>query len=190
MIRRGAPPCVALLVALLCAAATARAEVPAQKQALIVMRVLAYDRALEQRSRRRVRIAVVHGPGADSLACASRMRQAFDGLVGRVTVKGKPIGVDTFASDQLTVDLLERRRIGVAYVCRGTDRDLDHMIYLARRADVLTFTDQPGLVERGLAIALTADGGRARISINLEAVRAEGAQLGSHLLNLSRVVRR
>jgi hypothetical protein len=190
MSRGRALACLSLVTALAAAPAVARAEVPETKQALIVMRVIAYDKRLDDHTSQQVRIAVVHGPGAESLACASRMREAFDRLVGRVTVLGRPIGVDTISITALEPQRLARRRIPVAYVCRGVGNELPRLVQMARAARVLTVTDQPGYVERGLSIALVAAASRVRIEINLEAARAEGAQLGSQLLRLSKVVRR
>lgn len=177
-----------LLVALVPSAVSAEAR--PVKQALIVLRVLAYDRALDERAGSRVGIAVIHGAGAESLACASRMRGAFDRLASRVTVRGKPIRVDTIAASAMSESLFARRRISVAYVCRGADRDIAQVRRVARATRALTFSDQVGYLERGLSIALVPDTTRIRLSINLEAARAEGARLDSQLLRLSEVVKR
>lgn len=184
-------PWLALAAALIAGQpSAAHAEVPAMKQALIVMRVLAYDRALDDRASRSVRIAVVHGSSSDSLSCASRMREAFDRMAGRVTVDGKPIEVDTVSASSVTGDLFSRRQISVAYICRGSGSVLPQLIRASQSARVLTFSDQLDYVQRGLSVALTHDRSRVRLAINLESARAEGARLDSQLLRISKVVKR
>ncbi len=168
----------------------AAAEVPADKQAIIMLRVLAYDHALASRSGAAVRLAVVHAESAAALACAGHMRSALDDLVERVVVTGKKLEVETVAARDVSAASLAQRRVSVLYVCAGSDADLPALVKAARAAHVLTFTDQVTYLGRGLSIALSEDGSRVAISVNLVAARAEGARLAGQLLQLSKVVER
>lgn len=180
----------ALLAAVLaCLAGPARAEVPADKQAIVVLRVLAYDHALEARAGEVVRLAVVHGRSAAALDCAGRMRSALDELSRRVVVTGKKVEVDTLAASQVSGPSLVHHRFSVLYVCGGSESELPGIVKAARTARALTFTDQPIYLTRGLSIALSKDGARIGISVNLEAARAEGARLAGQMLRLSKVVK-
>lgn len=185
---RGAHSALAAALALLLAAPAA-AEVPPDKQALITLRVLAYDHALAGRAGD-VRLAVVHGDGAAGLACAGRMHAAFTRLVGRVVVNGKRLAVETLTAAEVTGAALVQRKFSVLYVCGGSDGALPAIVKAARSAHVLTFTDQLSYLARGLSIALTQDETRVAISVNLVAARAEGARLAGQLLRLSKVVTR
>jgi YfiR/HmsC-like len=172
------------------AAGTAEAQVPAEKQALIMLRILAYDHALAARAGTAVRLAVVHGGSAAALQCAGRMRSALDDLVKRVVVTGKPLEVETVPVAEVSGAALARRRLAVLYVCSGSDAELPSVVQAARAAHVLTFTDELAYLARGLSIALSEDGPRVGISVNLIAARAEGARLNGQLLRLSKVVAR
>jgi hypothetical protein len=180
---------LALLLAL-ASAPMAAAEVPAEKQAIIILRILAYDHALADRAGAAVRMAIVHGESAAGLACASRMRTALDGLVGRVVVIGKRLEIQTLSAVDVNGPSLTERGISVLYMCGGAETHIPAVVKAVRLARVLTFTDQPHYLARGLSIALTDDRARVGILVNLVAARAEGARLAGQLLRLSKVVAR
>jgi hypothetical protein len=181
---------VAVVFASVAGHPAAAAEVPADKQALIMLRILAYDHALAARSGKAIRLAVVHAGGGAALGCATRMRSALDDLVKRVVVTGKKVEVETAAAVDVSGPALERREVSVLYVCGGADADLPALVKAARAAHALTFTDQLAYLAHGLSIALSEDGARVGISVNLVAARAEGARLAGQFLRLSKVVAR
>jgi hypothetical protein len=177
------------LAAMAVGAGRARAEVPAAKQALIVLRILAYDHALAERAGDTVRVAVVHGEGSDSLRCASSMRSAFDKLVGRAVVNGRGLAVVSMSVREMVAGAAQRHGAVVVYVCAGVDRDVQDVARAARAAGALSFTDMQSYLERGLSIALLQGDDRVAISVNLVAARAEGARLAGQFLKLSKVVK-
>lgn len=190
--RRRLSRTLAALAALLALAGPreAVAEVPAEKQAIIILRILAYDHALADRAGASVKLAVVHGDSAAALTCASRMRTALDGLVNRVVVTGKRLEVQTLSAIGVSGHALTERGISVLYMCRGAEVHVPAVVKAARIARVLTFTDQPQYLAHGLSIALSDDRARVGILVNLVAARAEGARLAGQLLRLSKVVAR
>lgn len=171
-------------------ASPAAAEVGAEKKAIIMLRVLAYDHALAARPGSAVRLAVVHGEGAAAVECAERMRAALDGPVAGTMVAGKPLEVETLPAANVNGPALARGGFAALFVCGGSDRHVPGIVVAARAARVLTLTDQPSYLMRGLSIALSDEGTRIGISVNLVAARAEGARLAGHLLRLSKVVAR
>ncbi len=186
---RSALAALAAVVALV-GARRAAAEVPAEKQAPIIVRILAYDHALADRAGAAVKLAIVHGESAASLACAGRMRAALDGLVSRVVVTGKRLEVETLSAVEVSGEALARRGFSVLYLCSGADAHVPAVVKAARTAQVLTFTDQVHYLARGMSIALSDDRVRIGISVNLVAARAEGARLAGQFLRLSKVVAR
>ena len=167
-----------------------RADVPAEKQALIMLRILAYDHALATRTGATVRLAIVRGESRAALACAGQMRSAFDDLARLVVVTGKRLEVETLSIAEVSAQAFVQRRFSVLYVCIGSDAALPAIVRAAQAAQSLTFTDQVAYLALGLSIALAADGPRVGISVNLVAARAEGARLAGQLLRLSKVVSR
>jgi hypothetical protein len=179
------------LVALLSAGSrAAAADVPPDKQAIIMLRILAYDHALAARAGAVVRLAVVHGESTAALACAGRMRAVLDEMVHHVVVNGMRLEVETLTAFDASRQALVRGRFSVLYMCGGSDADVPAISQAARAAHVLTFTDQASYLARGLSVALSQDQARVGISVNLVAARAEGARLAGQLLRLSKVVAR
>jgi len=178
----------AVAFAVLWGTSSAAAEVGAEKRAIIMLRVLAYDHALAARPGSAVRLAVVHGEGTASVECAGRMHAALDGP--GTMVAGKPLEVETLPAANVNGPELARDGFAVLFVCGGSDRHVPGIVVAARAARVLTLTDQPSYLTRGLSIALSDEGTRIGISVNLVAARAEGARLAGHLLRLSKVVAR
>lgn len=168
----------------------ARCEVPAEQQTLIALRILAYDYTLARRAGGTVRIGIVHGEGAPSTACRTRMRGAVKAVVGRVVVSGMQIEVAALDAAQVSGEELTRRKISVVYVCRGVEANVARIVKAARAAHALTFTDQLDYLERGISIALTKDEARVGISINLVAAGAEGTKFNSQFLRQTKVVKR
>lgn len=168
----------------------ARAEVPAEQQTLIALRILAYDYTLARRAGGTVRIGIVHGEGQASTGCRTKMRSAVKALVGRVVVSGMQIDVTALEAAQVSGEELSRRKISVVYVCRGVEADVAAIVRAARAAHALTFTDQLDYLERGVSIALTQDAARVGISINLVAASAEGTKFNSQFLRQTKVVKR
>jgi hypothetical protein len=181
---------LAAMVLIASLAGTARGEVPAEQQTLIALRILAYDYTLARRAGGTVRIGIVHGEGAPSTACRTRMRGAVKAVVGRVVVSGMQIDVAALEAAQISGEELTRRKISVLYVCRGVDASVAQIVRAARAAHALTVTDQLDYLERGVSIALTKDAARVGISINLAAAGAEGTKFNSQFLRQTKVVKR
>jgi len=182
----------AVVAALLLAAAPLRAEepLPARHEALLLLRVLAYDRSLRRRDDRQVTVALAVRPGdaageAQAEALAGSVRQASL----EFTVGGLPLRALLVPAERgsLAARLREVRAsvvvpVGVAaaepiLVCQG-----------AREAQVLSAARTRAAVETCVAVALVAEGGRARVLVNLAAAHAEGADLDSALLSMARLV--
>lgn len=166
------------------------AEVPAEQQTLIALRILAYDYTLPRRAGGTVRIGIVHGEGTPSTTCSAKMRGAVKAVIGRVVVSGMPIDVAALDAAKVSGEELTRRKISVVYVCRGVEDNMAQIVRAARAAHALTFTDQLDYLERGVSIALTKDAARVGISINLVAAGAEGTKFNSQFLRQTKVVKR
>lgn len=182
-----------LLLAMLLAMGIARvdaAEIPPDKRALILMRVLAYDRNLAGRSGEVVRVAVLYRAGD------ARSEQAAGELVGAAgsaqrSVAGKPVQLVSvaFAADTLERDLA-RAGASAVYVSSGLSGVTSQISDVTQRRKALSLSSEEELVQSGLAIGLVRRGDRAVILVNLVAARAEGADLSADLLRLAEVVAR
>ncbi|HMG20285.1 MAG TPA: YfiR family protein [Kofleriaceae bacterium] len=176
---------LAVCVALACAAGTARAGDDADRRALVLLRVLSYDRNVASRAGDRVTILVVY----DEPAVAERDRwlAALAG-VGKITVADRAIEARTHAfrdAGRLEAAVREAHPAAIV-VCGGLGRGLPELRAAARAHKAMTFTTREAEVEAGFSVGLVAGERRDVIAINLEAARAEGVQFEAGLLRIAK----
>ena len=182
------------MLAALLAVGTASAgatPIPADKQALILLRSLAYDRNLPARAGDAVRIAALYRAGdAASEAAASDLVAAIS-KASPVSVAGRPVRVVSlpYNADTLERDLGDAPTAAL-YLCGGLGGVAGPVMATTRKLAILSFTSEEEMVRGGLSIGLVRRGERAAILVNLVAARAEGADLSAELLRLAEVVSR
>lgn len=168
----------------------ARADIPADRQALILTRALAYDNNLRARAGGAVVVAVVYRPqdGA-SESMAEAMYRAFKRLES-VKVQDLPFRVVKipFTGRDALDATVAQQHISTLYGCSGLDADVDAITQVARKRHVLSLAAREAYLENGFSLGLFLFGGKATITVNLAASRLEGAQLSSELLRLARLV--
>jgi YfiR/HmsC-like len=177
--------------AVLCLAGLARAEELAPRaEALLTLRLLAYDRALEARAGKDVGIAILHEDGAppdpDPLALA--VADAGRGYV----VAGRSVRVVTCpwrGADALSACLRAGHAAALLVPARFAEAALE-ISRATRAARVLSFAAERRMVDAGLAIGLVQRASRAAVVVNLAAARLEGADLDATLFAVAEVVRR
>lgn len=171
----------------------ARADNAMDKQALVMVRVLAYDRLVGQRAGKRVVIGVVRDPAnASSRRAADAMAYALRAVSQNLTVAGKPIVVVDLMAGGTLADRLRVLQVSALYLAPGLERELDFIATAARVHACLTFSDRSSYLRHGLAVALGTDGQKRRItiSVDLAAAREQGAMLAAELLRVAEVVKR
>lgn len=174
------------------AAMPARAEdLPARNQALLLLRVLVYDRNLKGRAGDMVRVAVAYKAGdAASEAERDALMAAYQEVAKEVVAQGLPVKVEALpwrdAADFAA--RLGERRFSAVHAGRGLAAVAEELSRASRKARSLTFAPAREMVSAGLAVALVFRGERAGLVVNLGAARAEGAELDPALLQLAEVL--
>jgi hypothetical protein len=175
-------------VALVCAAAPARAGDDADRRALVLLRVLAYDRNVASRAGDRMTILVVY----DEPATTDERDRWLAALAGarKITVADHAVETRTHAfKDARGLEAAVRDAHPAAIVvCGGLARGLGELRNTARAHKAMTFTTREAEVESGFSVGLVTGERRDVIAINLEAARAEGVQFEAGLLRISRRV--
>ena len=196
MIARGAS-LLALVIALVLALGgprSAHAEPSASEEiarkALIVLRVLAYDRALATRAPgTEVTVLIVNAPTAAGRADRDRWLSGF-ALIPNVKAGGRRVRAQTVELDTTaTLDAAAARlRPALIIVGAGLGNDIAAIQRVTRQRRVLSFSMSERDVRAGLAVGLAATEDGDEIVINLEGARAEGAKFSAGLLELARLV--
>lgn len=161
--------------------------VPAARQALILVRVLAYDQDLTERAGTSLTIAILYLPGdEDSEALMEGMSAAF-GATTKLEVQGLPLSVSTIAyedADTLRAHI-DAQGIDALYIAGTLTRQLETITAVSREKKVATMTPYKENAKAGVAIAVYLKGDKPGIVINLAASKAEGLNLSSDLLSLA-----
>ncbi len=172
-------------------ASPARAQVPPEKQALILTRSLAYDKDLKARAGSALVIAVLYKPGSpDSDSAAADAFRAFKALEG-IKVQDLPISVVklVYSGKDALRSAIVAQGIDALYCCPSLEAELPALREVSHQQHVLTLASRESFVRAGLAIGVFSSDGKPTIIINLAASRDEGASLGTELLRLATVLR-
>jgi hypothetical protein len=184
-----------LLCAALLFSGPTRAQQPAagaaERQVLILVRALAYDRNLKARAGDALVIAVLGK--ADDEASRRESGAVIDALraLGGVKVQGLPLRAARLQWAG-AADLEEQiRRLGVdaVYVSVGLSAEVPAIREVCRKHKALGLGGNPADVRRGLALGAFVADGRSTILVNLPESREGGADLGAELLRLAEVIR-
>jgi hypothetical protein len=175
------------------AAAPVRAEemdLPAAKQAELLLKILTYDRNLGAKAGSELAIGIVYDPtDRDSAKATTDFGGALFQYKGK-TVKQLPVKYYTIEYTN-TTDLerfVKQKGISVLYIAPGNARNLASILELSQDMNLTTLTGVPDYVRKGAAVGLALAQDKPRILINLESTRAEGTEFDASLLRLATIV--
>jgi YfiR/HmsC-like len=180
---------VACLVALVARIDLASADTD-DRRALVVLRVLAYDKHLGERVGDVVRVVVVYPKGDDDEA--GRWRAAF-AKISKLKVDGRSVVIaaqEIDKPDQLGRALANLKPAALI-ACDGIAKRIaiDDIAKATRANHVLSFTTRASEVEQGLAVGIVPGKEHDEIVVNMTAAAAEGVKFDAGLLQLARTVR-
>lgn len=185
-----APRAIAALALLAAPAALADEEVPLPQQAVLILKILKFDRALRVRAGATATLAVIYLENDhESEAVRTELQGALEAAARSVTF---PLPVKVvrlpYSASQLDQDLAALKP-AAAYVAPGLASQIQAISKATHQSHTLTFSSDPAAVRAGLSVGLVVKGERPALLVNLSASRAEGADLSSDLLHLSQVIR-
>lgn len=175
-------------------ARTASADtVPAKNQALLLLRILAYDHNLANRTdNRKVTVVVVSKAGnSDSDDAASDVTNAIRDIARSTTIANNSIQVVRIVYSDKTFDAdIARARAAAIYVSSGLGDSISSIIATTQSRKLLSFAGNQDFVSSGISIGFTLEDGKPEILVNLPSSRNEGADLDVALLRVAKIVRK
>ena len=165
-------------------------EVPADKQALILLRALAYDRVLPERAGDAVVVAILHPPGQEGASDTKAALAAFKALE-KITVGGKPFRAVTLAYSgaEGLAGAVQSQGIDAIYISSALGSHLSQILAITQSKQVLSMAGSRELAVSGASLAVALSRGKPTVLVNLPSSKAEGAQFRSDLLQLAEVLR-
>ncbi|MBK9516377.1 MAG: DUF4154 domain-containing protein [Anaeromyxobacter sp.] len=179
-----------LLAATVALPAAAEEALSPSGEALLLLRVLAYDRQVTARAVDAVTVALASLPD-DRAGQARRaaVAAALDRAALQFTVAGLPVRwVAVSASGEGLAEELRLVRASAVLVLGQAAGDPAALCRAARAARVLSLAGSREAVERCVSVGLVLRGARAGVLVNLASAQAEGADLEPALLTMAEVL--
>lgn len=184
--------CAFALVLAIAMFGVGHADATDDRRALVMLRVLAYDRQLAQRGGEAVRVLVVYPVGDDGAAERARWTSAF-AKVHKVKVDGRAVAIvaHKFESAEKLDRVLESMHPAAILACDGLLKQISggKLAAITRARKVMSFATREADVANGLAVGVVAGKSRDEIVVNVAAATAEGVKFDAGLLQLARSVK-
>jgi hypothetical protein len=166
---------------------------PSKNQALLLLRILAYDHKLADRvDNKKVTIYVVHKNGAaESEDPANEMVGVLREIGKSTKLAGNTIQVVKLAfNDKTFADDVAKVKAAALYVSPSLGDSLATIMAVTTKRKLLSFTGVSEYVNAGLSVGFANADGKPVISVNLPASRNEGADLDVALLRVAKIVKK
>lgn len=191
--RWGLPITILLLLLGLTGGPAVAEPLPAKNQALLLLRILAYDHKLADRvDAKKVTIYVVHRAGAsESEDPANEMVGVLREIAKSTKLAGNTIQVVKVAYNEKTFDAdIAKVKAAALWVAPSLGDSLGPISGVTTKRKLLSFTGVPEYVNAGLSVGFSNDGGKPVISVNIPASKNEGADLDVALLRVAKIVKK
>jgi hypothetical protein len=161
---------------------------PPRAQALLLFRVLGYDRGLASRAGGTVTIAVLWRSGDE--AARDDAVDALREMASRYRIGGQPVRAVPvrWEADSLARHL-ENAGASAALVVGAMGAEVGDLAALLRSRHIASATSSRSAVEAGLIIGLLRRGDRAIVAVNVAAAKAAGIDLDSTLFLVAETVK-
>jgi hypothetical protein len=183
-----------MLVGVLAFGGTARADsVPIKNQALLLLRILAYDHNLGGRTdSNKVTIVIVSKAGnSDSDQVASELASVIRDIAKSTTIANNAIRVARVSFSDKTFDSdLASQKGAALYVAPGLGDSVHAITGATQSRKLLSFGGSEDYVTAGIAVGFVLDDTRPQILVNLPSSRREGADLDVALLKAAKIVKK
>ncbi len=182
-----------ILLLLIISATNLHAEetlVPLDRQAKLLLKVLSYDKTLQQRVGKQLSIGVLFDPdNAVSTAVARDGYTAFHQL-RKFTVQGMKVTATMLAyrGGKELAAYMKEHGINTLYVTPGLDDALSTVLRVSRAMESNTITGVEKYVTAGVAVGVVLRGKQPKILINLVAAAEHGNKFSSEIFRVSEVI--
>jgi hypothetical protein len=166
-------------------------EVAIEKHVMIVTRALSYDHNLVRRAGKALVVAALSKAGvAESERAGETVARAFRTLAS-VKVQGLAIQAThlRYTTAAALVAAIDAQGIDVLHVGPALDGDLESVLEISRRKQVVTVGAREDQVVKGVSLGVVSIGSKLTVVVNLPASKGEGAAFAMELLRLAKVIR-
>lgn len=170
-------------------AAAENTELTEKQRLLPLLRLLSYDRKLEERAPGAIKAVVLYKKeNPESETCGRRYAEAMKEIAQEMTLKNKKIesNLQAYLPSGLAAAL---KGTTLLFVCRGLDAELQNIKEIVRapkEAEILSAGATEQYIRRGLTLGIGIEEGRAKPFINWYAAKEEKVDLDPSLRRVSK----
>jgi hypothetical protein len=186
MMRRLLLPLLLLLPATLAAQSM---TLDAERQVLLLMKILTYDRQFEKKSGDAVVVGIIYmGSIPESHTALESVAQSFLKSKGKV-VKKLPLKYEVieFTTVAEVEKAIKAKKVNVLYITPGLEKQLPDLIKLAQTNQLTSTTGVTAYVDKGIAVGVGFERNKPQIVINLPASKSEGSEFDASLLQIAEI---
>jgi hypothetical protein len=163
--------------------------VPVNIQYALFMKILSFDRALDDRVHGEIIIGIVYERNSKkSSDVMNNLIVAMDEAPADVMGMHVRYVLMDIADEPDMSRLVARHGPSVLYVAPIGATNIEAIASVCRTKKILTLTGIPEYLESGLAVGVGVNEKRPQVIINLAAARAEGTNFDSRLLRVAKVI--
>ncbi|MCU0241884.1 MAG: YfiR family protein [Vicinamibacteria bacterium] len=165
--------------------------VGADLQVTLLLKILTYDRKLEERSGGALNIGVVTAPtDPASQRATDEISNTLQKFLGK-TVKGLKLEyyMHEYSTPERLLAWINNKKINVLYLSPGHTKNLPAITKISQEQKKTTMTGVPAYVERGVAVGIGERQAKPQILINLSSSKLEGSEFDASLLRIATVIK-
>lgn len=186
LVRSARGACVAVMILATRSLSAQEMEIPVASQIRLFLKVTTFDRKHSNGGQPVIFGVAFQSGNRASVIAKNEALRALNAAADQdaQSVRAIPIDLD----QEPLPEALAREHLTVLYVTPLRAIAISDIAAATRAARVTTFTGVPRFVALGLSVGVRLQGDRAKLLVNLQAARAEGADFSAELLKLARLV--
>ncbi|MBI1939376.1 MAG: DUF4154 domain-containing protein [Ignavibacteriales bacterium] len=164
-------------------------EVPVDIQFPIFLKILTFDRKLQQRGKNGLSMMILY---QKNYKPSYSIREEINKLLNQLAInriESIPIKYNFVDIDEVNLHAaLIKYHTNLIYICPLRGVALQTITQTTKELGVLSFTGVPEYVEEGVSVGIELKGEKPHIMINITSAKAEQAEFSSQLLRVSKIL--
>lgn len=174
--RRGVAVLLACALVLTSASSAAADDIDAGLASKIILKILLMDKDLESKTKNKIVVGVI---GSDSAY------KAFSSLKGQLIDQSRAFVVEKVIRYSAPPDNGQHPTL----IFVGSTADPEAVLSFTRSRKILSATNVPSFVEKGVTVGVTVENNRPRVLLNLVGSEQEGLNWNPKILKIAKTVR-
>ncbi|MBN2009005.1 DUF4154 domain-containing protein [candidate division KSB1 bacterium] len=178
------------IIALGSASFSSAVELPIEKQADMLIKIMGYNKSIESNSRE-IRIGILYSEQVPNIE--KKIQQLddifYDYISNNRTVKGKSIQYSFIpvSSSENLKEKIKLLNVSALYVFSISDQNLQQVINVAKQEKIFTYSGTKSYFNKGVAVVVDEQESSPKIFVDVQNAKDQGAQFNAELLKIAKL---